>query len=89
MKLFREYIKADEAILECECVAVDIDTGEMRPFQELMHRRRKYGVEKAMEDYPVSLFMFDALYVDGKDLTFEPYPVRRSFLRMLSDWAIG
>ena len=80
VKLFREYIKADEAILECECVAVDIDTGEMRPFQELMHRRRKYGVDKAMEDYPVSLFMFDALFVDGKDLTFEPYPVRRRFL---------
>ena len=80
VKLFREYIKADEAILECECVAVDIDTGEMRPFQELMHRRRKYGVDKAMEDYPVSLFMFDVLFVDGKDLTFEPYPVRRRFL---------
>ena len=80
VRLFREYIRADEAILECECVAVDIDTGEMRPFQELMHRRRKYGVDKAMEDYPVSLFMFDVLFVDGKDLTFEPYPVRRRFL---------
>ena len=80
VRLFREYVKADEAILECECVAVDIDTGEMRPFQELMHRRRKYGVDKAVEDYPVSLFMFDALFIDGKDLTFEPYPVRRCFL---------
>jgi DNA ligase-1 len=80
VRLFREYIKADEAILECECVAVDTDTGEMRPFQELMHRRRKYGVDKAVEDYPVSLFMFDALFVDGKDLTLEPYPVRRRFL---------
>lgn len=80
LKLFRDYIKADEAILECECVAVSIDTGEMRPFQELMHRRRKYGVDKAVEDYPVSLFMFDALFVDGKDLTLEPYPVRRRFL---------
>jgi DNA ligase-1 len=52
----------------------------MRPFQELMHRRRKYGVEKAMEEYPVSLFMFDALYIDGRDLTLEPYPVRRRSL---------
>jgi DNA ligase-1 len=80
VKLFRQYVKVKEAILECECVAVDSDTGEMRPFQELMHRRRKYEIEKAIEEYPVSVFMFDALYVDGKDLTFEPYPVRRKFL---------
>ena len=80
VKLFRQYVKVKEAILECECVAVDSETGEMRPFQELMHRRRKYEIDKAIEEHPVSLFMFDALYVDGKDLTFEPYPVRRKFL---------
>jgi DNA ligase-1 len=79
-KLFRQYVKAEEAILECECVAVDTDTSEMRPFQELMHRRRKYEIETAIAEYPVSVFMFDALYVDGKDLTLEPYPVRRKFL---------
>ena len=80
VKLFKQYVKAKEAILECECVAVDLDTGEMRPFQELMHRRRKYEIDKAVEDYPVSLFMFEALYVDGKDLTLEPYPLRRKVL---------
>jgi len=52
----------------------------MRPFQELMHRRRKYGIEKAAEEYPISLFMFDALYVNGKDLTLEVYPIRRKTL---------
>jgi len=80
IQLLRQHVMAKEAILEAECVAIDPDTGEMRPFQELMHRRRKYGIEKAMEEYPVSLFMFDALYVDGKDLTLEPYPVRRKTL---------
>jgi DNA ligase-1 len=81
VKLFRKYVRAREAILECECVAVDVDTGEMRPFQELMHRRRKYEIEKAVEDYPVSLFFFEALYVDGRDLTLEPYPIRRKMLQ--------
>jgi DNA ligase-1 len=80
IELFKKRVKAREAILECECVAVDPDTGEMRPFQELMHRRRKYGIEKAIEDYPVSLFFFELLYVDGKDLTFEAYPARRKVL---------
>jgi DNA ligase-1 len=78
--LIQKHSKAKNAILEAECVAVDTNTGEMRPFQELMHRRRKYGIQKAIEEYPVSLFMFDALYVDDKDLTLKPYPVRRKAL---------
>ncbi|MEM3703966.1 MAG: ATP-dependent DNA ligase [Candidatus Bathyarchaeia archaeon] len=80
VELLKQHVLAKDAILEAECVAIDPDTGEMRPFQELMHRRRKYGIEKAMEEYPVSLFMFDALYIDGKDLTLEPYTVRRKAL---------
>ena len=80
VELVKEHVKAEEAILEGECVAVDVETGELRPFQELMHRRRKYEIEQAMEQYPVSLFMFEALYVDGKDLTLDAYPVRRKAL---------
>jgi len=80
VELLKRYVKAKEAILECECVAVDSDTGEMRPFQELMHRRRKYEIQKAIEEYPVTLFMFEALYIDGKDLTLEPYLTRRKML---------
>ena len=83
VKLLSEYVKAEEAILEAECVAIDPDTGEMRPFQELMHRRRKYEVAKAMEAYPVSLFMFDALYVDGRDLTLKSYRFRREILKSM------
>lgn len=78
--LVRNQVKSKEAILEGECVAVDVETGEMRPFQELMHRRRKYEIEKAVDAYPVSLFTFELLYVDGKDLTLEPYPIRRGML---------
>jgi DNA ligase-1 len=83
VELVKKHVKAKEAILECECVAVDIDTGEMRPFQELMHRRRKYEIEKAIEDYPVSLFMFEALYFEGEDLTLQPYPIRRKRLERI------
>ncbi|MEM0010076.1 MAG: ATP-dependent DNA ligase [Candidatus Bathyarchaeia archaeon] len=78
--LIRAHVKAKEAIIEAECVAVNLDTGEMMPFQELMHRRRKYDIAKAAAEYPVSLFAFDVLYVDGRDLTLEPYPVRHKVL---------
>jgi len=85
VKLVREHIKPETAIAEAECVSVDLETGEMRPFQELMHRRRKYDIRKAIEDYPVSLFVFDVLYVDGRDLTLEPYPVRHEILKEIVD----
>jgi DNA ligase-1 len=82
-ELVRRYVKAESAIIEAECVAIDPDTGDLRPFQELMHRRRKYGIRKAMVEHPVSLFVFDALYIDGRDLTVEPYPVRHEQLESL------
>ncbi|MDH7564423.1 MAG: ATP-dependent DNA ligase [Candidatus Bathyarchaeota archaeon] len=80
IKLLKSQVKAKTAVLEGEVVAVDADTGEMKTFQELMHRKRKYEIEKTMEEYPISLFMFDALYVDGKDLTLKPYLTRRQAL---------
>jgi len=82
-ELARKHVKAEEAILEAEGVAVNPDTGEMLPFQELMHRRRKYGIEKAMEQYPIALFFFDLLYVNGEDYTLKPLPERRSMLEKL------
>jgi len=80
VQLIRENIMAEKAIVEAECVAIDPDTGEMRPFQELMHRRRKYEITEAIEEYPIALFVFDVLFVDGRDLTLQPYPERHKVL---------
>lgn len=80
VQIVREEVRANEAILECEGVAVDVDSGELLPFQQLMHRRRKHGVKEAMERFPVSLFFFDVLYLDGEDLTLRPYSERRKVL---------
>ncbi|MEM2940735.1 MAG: ATP-dependent DNA ligase [Thermoproteota archaeon] len=81
VELAERNVKAREAILEAECVAINPDTGELLPFQELMHRRRKYGVEEAMKEYPVALFFFDLLYADGLDYTQKTYVERRAALR--------
>jgi DNA ligase-1 len=77
VKAVREAVTASEAVLEGEIVAVDPDTGDMLPFQELMHRKRKHDVAAAMETYPVVLYLFDVLYVNGRDLTSEPLIYRR------------
>ncbi|MFL6511773.1 MAG: ATP-dependent DNA ligase [Nitrososphaera sp.] len=74
-----------EVILEGEVVAINVETEEYLPFQELMHRRRKYGVEEAMQSYPVVMNFFDVLYFNGKSKTEMSYLERRKLLRKIID----
>jgi DNA ligase-1 len=67
-------------ILEGEVVAYDANAGELRPFGEVMLRRRKHGIAEAVQDVPIGLFCFELLYADGQDLTMLPYPQRRRAL---------
>jgi len=74
-----------EVILEGEVIAINPETEEYLPFQELMHRRRKHGVEEAMKNYPVVMNFFDVLYVDGKSKMSLPYSERRDILKKIID----
>jgi DNA ligase 1 len=80
IELLDEGLGPREAILEGEVVAADPVSGDLRPFQEVMFRRRKHGIAEAVVDVPVSLFCFDLLYADGEDLTRLPYLERRARL---------
>jgi len=80
VELAKAAVRSRKAILEAEVVAINSDTGEYLPFQELMHRRRKHGVEQAMHDYPVALNFFDILYAEA-DITEKPYTFRRRKLQ--------
>jgi len=73
-------LKADEIILEAEVVAINDDTGEFLPFQELMHRRRKYKIAQAVQEYPITVNFFDILLVDKKSCLEVPYAERRKLL---------
>jgi DNA ligase-1 len=76
----------DECILEAEIVAMNEDTGNFLPFQELMHRRRKYKLEKAVSDYPITVNFFDILFLNGKKIIDLPYLERRSnLLKIVKD----
>src|SRR3972149_3358685 len=59
-------LKVKNAILEAEAVAINENSGEFLPFQELMHRRRKYNVDKAVLQYPITVNLFDVLYLNEK-----------------------
>jgi len=47
VELLKTAIKPREAILEGEVVAFDPASGKLRPFQDVMFRRRKHGIEDA------------------------------------------
>lgn len=82
VEILGKSFKGKAAVLEGECVPVDINTGEMLPFQTVSKRRgRKYELTSAVTEYPVMLYLFDCLYLEGGDLTQTPYTNRRKMLK--------
>ncbi|MFB0559917.1 MAG: ATP-dependent DNA ligase [Candidatus Lokiarchaeia archaeon] len=82
--LIKNNVKSEKVILEGEIVAFDPQTGELLPFQTLMRRRRKYGINEAVKEYPASLNLFDLLLVDKTDYTTKTYPERRKKLEEIT-----
>ncbi len=83
VELVRKNIKAETCVIEGEIVAVDPSTGKMRPFQELMRRRRKTNIEAMSQAVPVALFFFDILFLNGEDVSSIPMLKRRKLLEKI------
>ena len=83
VEMVLKHVNASEAIIEGEIIAVDPETGDFRPFQELMHRKRKKDIHEALKEYPVVVKVFDCLYVDGYDLTVRPLAERKEMLKKI------
>ena len=79
----KKSLSVNEGVFEAEIVPVNENTGEFLPFQELMHRRRKYKLEKAISQYPITVNFFDVLYFDKKDCLNLEYFERRNILEKL------
>jgi len=76
-------LNVNEGIFEAEIVPINENTGEFLPFQELMHRRRKYKLEQAVLQYPITVNFFDVLYYDKKNCLDLEYSERRKILERL------
>jgi DNA ligase-1 len=73
-------IDVETMICEGEAIAYDQNTGNFLPFQETVKRKRKHGIEAMQEELPLYIFLFDLLYLNGKDLLSEPHETRRKKL---------
>ena len=76
-------LNVNEGIFEAEIVPINENTGDFLPFQELMHRRRKYKLDEAVSQYPITVNFFDVLYFDKKDCLNLEYSERRKILEKL------
>ena len=84
VQLVNEQVRAREAILEGEVIAIGEDDTPML-FQHLMRRfRRVHEIEEMTKQIPVKLYLFDLMYFDGKSLIDEPYVERRRKLKQIA-----
>ena len=84
VEIAHSQLRGDSFILDAEVVATGRD-GKPFPFQELMRRfRRVHDIETAAGEIPLSLYLFDCLYLNGRSLIDEPYEARWRTLAELS-----
>ncbi|OHA13559.1 MAG: hypothetical protein A3J10_01435 [Candidatus Sungbacteria bacterium RIFCSPLOWO2_02_FULL_54_10] len=73
-------LKVKSIILDGEAIGYYPKTGTFAPFQETVQRKRKHDVAAFAEKLPLSIFVFDLLYLDGKSLLDRPFRERRAML---------
>ncbi len=67
-------------ICDSEAIVFDPQTKSYLPFQETVKRKRKHGIEKAKEELPLKVILFDLLYLDGKSMLDQTHVDRRETL---------
>ena len=76
-------LPAESAILDGEAIAFNPKTGRFLPFQETVQRKRKYDIAAKAKEFPLKVFTFDLLYLDGESLISRPFFERRQKLEEL------
>ncbi len=80
VEIVEQNIQAQSVILEGEVILLD-SAGFPIAFQHLMRRfRRIHGIEDIAKKFPLTLYLFDILYLDGESLIAKPYIERRKIL---------
>lgn len=76
-------LDVDTLICEGEAIVYDPNTGAFSRFQETVKRKRKHGIEEAIVEMPLQVFVFDLLYVNGKDVLNLSHEERRAKLEKI------
>src|SRR5581483_8814789 len=76
-------IPCKQLIVEGEAIVYNPQTKKFVPFQETVKRKRKHGIEEAVQEYPLQVFLFDILYLDGQNVMIKQHHERRMILEDL------
>jgi len=76
-------LKCDACILDGEAIGYDPKTGNLIPFQQTIQRKRKHGVAEKAAEIPIRFYVFDLLYLNGKNLIDLPLTDRKAILDTL------
>lgn len=83
LKKVVEKLDVKNLIVEGEAIAYDPETDTFLPFQETVKRKRKHGIEQMAQEFPLKLYLFDILYLNGKSYLDKTHEERRSVLLKL------
>ena len=78
-------LEVQTLICEGEAIVYDPHTGSFSKFQETVKRKRKHGINEAIKEFPLQIFIFDILFLNGTDLMDLPHVNRREILVKLFD----
>jgi DNA ligase 1 len=77
-------VKGKSFILDSEITGFDKKTKKYLPFESISQRiRRKYEIERLIEELPVEINVFDCLSLNGKDLTKISFMERRKIVEKI------
>jgi len=83
VKVVKEHVEGSSCIIDCEAVGID-ENGRYLPFQKISQRiKRKYDIEKLIENLPVEVNVFDIISYKGKSVVNKPFEERKEIIRKI------
>ena len=76
-------LPAVSIVMEGEAIVHHPETGQFLPFQETVKRKRKHGVDNAAAELPLTLYLFDLLFINGHSLLATGHQSRRHQMEKL------
>lgn len=77
-------LPVETLVCEGEAISYDVHSGSFLKFQETVKRKRKHGIEQAATEYPLKVFLFDVLYLNGQELLSKTHEERRAALASIT-----
>ena len=78
ISIVKSNIKSKNFIIDCEAIGINRKNGSWMPFQKVSRRiKRKYDIDKIIDEIPISLRIFDIIYEDNNLINTKFYERRK------------